>query len=218
MDGMTKDKWLDQDWSETYEQGQWHRDGGNFHSLSWMVSVLTTLSNTSVGPDVLKYSMWSREEGGIRYMPCTIHDYGCGEGDGTMFLRTVFPFAQVKGIDFWPKAIETCRERWTSHDIRWEVGDVTEVKEPCDLLFCIQTMDHVDDIPAAINGCLEKSKIFVMAWADLPHQPKHPSQDLSWMLEVPKPTLWETFLKPRIVPLTGQVIHDVIQLFVWVSS
>jgi 2-polyprenyl-3-methyl-5-hydroxy-6-metoxy-1,4-benzoquinol methylase len=212
------DKWLNQDWTETFENRQWHRDGGNYHSLSWMAAVLGQLAMLPETANIFNYARWEvLRDGKFRYNTATIHDYGCAEGDGTMYLKCVFPFASVKGIDFHPKAIELAKERWTSHDITWEVGDVTDPAE-CDILTCTQTMDHVDDIPSAINRCIDRSKVFIMSWADISWNKDHPSQDLTWAESVPPLTVAHSFLKPRIVRDTGQIIKDIIQLFVWTND
>ena len=207
-----------EDWHNEFENRRWHNDGGNFHSLSWMVWVYNFLLGSPLGDNLHKLSSWSKSDEGIKYSACTIHDHGCGEGDGTMYLKSVLPFATVKGLDFWPEAIEICKDRWTELDVSWEVDNVSNPTNKCDVIFCTQAMDHVEDIASAINNCLKKCKILVVSWAQLSHKPEHASIDKSWMDNVPEPAFTGLIPKPRLVRDLGSILTDFIEIYVWAKT
>jgi hypothetical protein len=215
---------LPTDWTNEYETGQrWHKEGGNFHSLSWMVHVVNYLMNSAIGPALAQLTRWKQTDQGIHFKPLTIHDHGCGEGDGTIYLKAIYPFATIKGFDFWPGAIDRAKERWTELDVDWAVADVTDPQEECNIMFCLQTMDHVpvDKIAEAVIKCCNHTKMFVMAWAELPHRKEHPSQDLSWLDDLStccQPTLYERVPKPRIVKDMGSVLVDIMQVYTWLRK
>ncbi len=148
----------------------------------------------------------------------TIHDYGCAEGDGTVLLRCLFPISQITGFDIWPGAIDLARERWTNCGLDFEVGDVSNPKDNCEILTALQTVDHVDDIVGTIERCREKSKVFVMAWAELPIRPDHPSQDRTWYDQTEKPLIEGVVRMRRYVPETHTVFADRAQIFAWVNE
>lgn len=199
------DKWLKHSWEEDFEKERWHRDGGNFHSLHWMRHVIKSLFQDGTVAEELLALLNSES---------TIHDYGCAEGDGTMLLQTMFPYSHVVGFDAWPEAIHRARKRWTENNVTWREGDVTTPSEKCDLLISLQTIDHVDDIPATINACREKSNLFVLAWAELAHE-DHPSKDLSWKEHVPEPSVFIRAELQRIVWETRTLLNDITHIYAW---
>lgn len=180
-----------------------------------MVHLIRVLLQSPVRDDLIPFMNWKdKQDGSTDYLPCTIHDHGCGEGDGTMFLRSMFPFAEVKGLDFWPGAIDICKERWTENDVSWEVCDIRDPPQ-CDLMFAVQTLDHLplEELEEIVDTCIGQSRIFVGAWADLGRHAEHLSQAEKIMMAVPE-FKFKT-IKPRIVPATGAVIRDPVHTYVW---
>lgn len=81
--------------------------------------------------------------------PAEIVDLGCGPGNGTAVLRSVFPKAMLKGIDNSPNMIEKAKK--AHPDIEFNLGDVQDLNGKYDLIFsnaCLQWIpDHKQLLP-----------------------------------------------------------------------
>ena len=81
--------------------------------------------------------------------PQTILDIGCGPGNSTAVLKSIFPNALIKGIDTSQDMIDKARR--TYPDIDFNLGDAREITENYDLLFsnaCLQWIpNHKELIP-----------------------------------------------------------------------
>jgi len=209
---MTIDRYTKKPWASAYEEGGWNRDGGNFDSLNIMVKMLHHVLGSEIATDLNRYASLKLRDGELTYDKVVIHDYGCGEGDGTMFLKAVFPAAEVVGYDNWPAAITNCKVRWGNRDVKWEVGDVTEPTEKADLIFSTCTIDHVDEIGETIERLRDYGTWVIVNWG-LVFDPAHPSQDLSWVEDVDEPFWSKEYLQPRVS--SEQLIVDRFHVFVW---
>lgn len=73
----------------------------------------------------------------------TVMDLGCGPGNSTAVLQSVFPNARITGMDSSPVMIE--RARREHPDMDFQVGRVEELTGAFDLLFsnaCLQWVPH----------------------------------------------------------------------------
>ncbi|MBQ7999844.1 MAG: methyltransferase domain-containing protein [Ruminococcus sp.] len=74
-----------------------------------------------------------------RYNPLSIADLGCGPGNSTAVLKSVFPNARLIGIDNSVNMIEKAKTTYT--DIEFKLGDIQNLNEKYDLIFsnaCLQ--------------------------------------------------------------------------------
>ncbi len=91
----------------------------------------------------------------IRHLsPQTIVDIGCGPGNSTSVLKSVFHNSNILGIDNSQNMIDKARK--TYPDIQFEVHDVNSFEGRYDLLFsnaCLQWIpNHHTLIPALMNN------------------------------------------------------------------
>ncbi|MCD7846743.1 MAG: methyltransferase domain-containing protein [Oscillospiraceae bacterium] len=81
--------------------------------------------------------------------PQTVLDIGCGPGNSTAVLKSVFPDAQILGIDTSPDMIN--KANMTYPDIEFRLGDARNIYDKYDLIFsnaCLQWIpNHKDLIP-----------------------------------------------------------------------
>lgn len=81
--------------------------------------------------------------------PQMVIDIGCGPGNSTSVLKSVFPNAKILGIDTSPDMINKAKK--TYPDIDFIVGDARDIQDKYDLIFsnaCLQWIpDHKKFIP-----------------------------------------------------------------------
>ncbi len=76
------------------------------------------------------------------FQPKRILDFGCGIGDTTAHLASMFPAAEVTGIDEAEKAIAAARERFASALVRFE--RVEDLEAGCfDLVYVNGVFHHI---------------------------------------------------------------------------
>ncbi len=87
------------------------------------------------------------------YAPARICDIGCGPGNSTAVLRSVFPTADIVGIDSSPNMIE--RAKSEHPELEFMQCDVHDVADGWDMLFsnaCLQWVGEHDKLmPELIN-------------------------------------------------------------------
>lgn len=74
-----------------------------------------------------------------KYNPLSVADLGCGPGNSTSVLKSVFPNARLIGIDYSSNMIEKASQ--TYPDIEFRLGDIQNFNEKHDLIFsnaCLQ--------------------------------------------------------------------------------
>ena len=74
-----------------------------------------------------------------KYNPLRVADLGCGPGNSTSVLKSVFPNARLIGVDNSSNMIEKARQ--TYPDIEFRLGDIHNLNEKYDLIFsnaCLQ--------------------------------------------------------------------------------
>jgi len=88
-----------------------------------------------------------------KYSPNTIIDIGCGPGNSTQVLKSVFPDAELTGIDNSPNMIDRAKKEHP--DIRFLRCGADELAGTYDLLFsnaCLQWIpDHENLIPRLMS-------------------------------------------------------------------
>lgn len=104
-----------------------------------------------------------------RYNPFTIVDLGCGPGNSTAVLKSVFPKARLTGIDNSPNMIEQARKTYSDieaySDIEFKLGDIQNLNEHYDLIFsnaCLQWVpDHESLLPFLMKSLNEQGILAV---------------------------------------------------------
>jgi SAM-dependent methyltransferase len=84
-----------------------------------------------------------------------VADVGCGVGYGSNILRKACPV--VTGIDNDEGSIQTAQETFGSDGLEFAVGDAVEflqqpLHERFDAIVMLETLEHLDDLAAALNG------------------------------------------------------------------
>jgi SAM-dependent methyltransferase len=79
-----------------------------------------------------------------------VADLACGEGYGSDVLARIA--ASVVGIDANPEAHEHARLRYRRDNLRFERGLVDDFAGPCDAIVFLQTIEHVADADALLDG------------------------------------------------------------------
>jgi SAM-dependent methyltransferase len=106
-------------------------------------------------PDVREENYWFRRHLVVyewiteRCEGLRVADLACGEGYGADLLAA--RAEEVVAIDANPEAHEHARLRYRRPNLRFERGLVEEFEEPCDVVVCLQTIEHVHE-PAALLG------------------------------------------------------------------
>lgn len=76
----------------------------------------------------------------------TMLDVGCGTGDNTYLLATLFPTAHVTGIDFSATGIEYARRTWQAPNLEFLHDPLSEsLSAQYDLIGCFEVLEHVDN-------------------------------------------------------------------------
>lgn len=98
-----------------------------------------------------------------KYAPEKIADLGCGPGNSTAILKSVFPEAQLTGIDNSTAMIEKARK--THPELDFRLGDLRELEESYDLIFsnaCLHWVpDHASLLPALMNRLNDRGVLAV---------------------------------------------------------
>ena len=138
-----------------HDPEQWKAAGGNLQSLTFY---FTALNKIAAMPMIRELAEWhtkkNKEDGkpsDVWYKEAKIHDYGCGQGDGTALLQVMFPLSEVVGIDASPEAIAVAKQRWPT--LRFRLGDIREPDERVHIIYTSHTLEHFKD-PGAIIGKL----------------------------------------------------------------
>ncbi|MCD8005737.1 MAG: methyltransferase domain-containing protein [Oscillospiraceae bacterium] len=95
--------------------------------------------------------------------PKTVLDIGCGPGNSTAVLKSIFPNAQITGIDTSQDMIDKAKK--TYPDIDFRPGDARDISEKYDLLFsnaCLQWIpNHKELIPYLMSRLNDGGKLAV---------------------------------------------------------
>ncbi len=95
--------------------------------------------------------------------PKTVIDLGCGPGNSTNVLRTVFPDSDILGIDNSQNMIDKAAE--THPDIHFKLCGVREIAGNYDLIFsnaCLQWLDDHDSLIKFLMGRLNEGGILAV--------------------------------------------------------
>jgi len=114
-------------------------------------------------PDVPEENYWFRRHlavyewiagqvGGMR-----VADLACGEGYGSDVLAS--KAADVVGIDANPDAHEHAKARYRCPNLRFERDLVENVKGPLDAVVFLQTIEHIEDVPALLAAIGEAAPL-----------------------------------------------------------
>ena len=107
-------------------------------------------------PDVPEENYWFRRHLAVyewiaeRVRGLRVADLACGEGYGSDVLaRTA---AEVVGVDANPEAHEHARLRYRRPNVRFQRGLVEEFAGPSDAVVFLQTIEHIHDPGALLEG------------------------------------------------------------------
>lgn len=107
-------------------------------------------------PDVPEENYWYRRHLAVyewiaaRVAGLRVADLACGEGYGSAVLAA--SAAAVAGVDANPDAHEHAKLRYTASNLRFERALVEAYEEPCDAIVFLQTIEHVEDPGALLEG------------------------------------------------------------------
>jgi 2-polyprenyl-3-methyl-5-hydroxy-6-metoxy-1,4-benzoquinol methylase len=141
-----------------HDPTQWREAGGNIQSLTFYLAAMPHLATLS---PFKEYMSWSIDENDwVKHYAISIHDYGCGHGDGTAVLQSAFPMATIKGFDISPEAIAEAWNRWPT--IEFAVGDVTDPQEKANIIYCSHTLEHLLDPAGTIMNLRKYCNLLVV--------------------------------------------------------
>ena len=107
-------------------------------------------------PDVPEENYWFRRHLAVyewiadRVRGQSVADLACGEGYGSDVLAR--SAARVVGVDANPEAHEHARLRYGRPNLRFERGLVEAFDEQCDAVVFLQTIEHVEEPRALLEG------------------------------------------------------------------
>ena len=107
-------------------------------------------------PDVPAENYWFRRHLAVyewiaaRVAGARVADLACGEGYGSAVLAR--RAAEVVGVDANPEAHEHARLRYRAPNLRFERGLVESYAGPCDAIVFLQTIEHVAEPGALLEG------------------------------------------------------------------
>ena len=107
-------------------------------------------------PDVPEENYWFRRHLAVyewiaaRVEGAVVADLACGEGYGSSLLAE--QAAEVIGVDANPEAHEHARARYRLPNLRFERGLVESYRGPCDAIVLLQTIEHIGDPEALLEG------------------------------------------------------------------
>jgi SAM-dependent methyltransferase len=107
-------------------------------------------------PDVPEENYWFRRHLAVyewiaeRVSGMRVADLACGEGYGAEVLAR--GAAEVVGVDANPEAHEHARSRYRRPNLRFERGLVERFGGPCDAIVFLQTIEHIHDPGALLDG------------------------------------------------------------------
>ncbi|KKK49363.1 hypothetical protein LCGC14_3135820 [marine sediment metagenome] len=136
---------LDHQHSTNFE---WREAGGGIQSLCFYLSVLDV-----IGP--------VDDKG-------TIHDYGCGMGDGIALIQAAIPHALCRGFDVDGERIAGARNRWPT--IPFQIGNVATTGRKADIIMSIHTLEHVPNALSVVSRLRSLCKSLVIVYPDLTHE------------------------------------------------
>jgi SAM-dependent methyltransferase len=107
-------------------------------------------------PDVPEENYWYRRHLAVyewiaaRVAGLRVADLACGEGYGSAVLAA--SASAVVGVDANPDAHEHAKLRYTASNLSFERGLVEAYEGPCDAIVFLQTIEHVEDPGALLEG------------------------------------------------------------------
>jgi SAM-dependent methyltransferase len=107
-------------------------------------------------PDVPQENYWFRRHLAVyewiaqRVTGLRVADLACGEGYGSDVLAATA--AEVVGVDANPEAFEHARLRYRRPNLRFERTLVESFDESCDAIVFLQTIEHIADPAALLEG------------------------------------------------------------------
>ncbi len=126
---------------------EWREAGGGIQSLNFY---LTAFDNFN-----------------LEVQSATIHDYGCGMGDGIALVQAAFPESRCYGFDVDEIRVLDARERWPT--IPFEIEDVATADREADVILSIHTLEHVPNALSVVSRLRSLCDMLVIVYPDLTH-------------------------------------------------
>ena len=93
----------------------------------------------------------------------TVLDVGSGEGTITHLLAEKFPLAQVKGIDFSKKGVDSSNKRYCLKNLSYVHDESSEaLNSKYDLVTCFEVLEHIDDWKSFLKRIADASNKYVL--------------------------------------------------------
>ncbi len=83
--------------------------------------------------------------------PKKILDIGCGTGETLTFLKTIFPNADLFGIDYSSKAVKFSKDRGHKNIFKAGANKLPFKKNTFDVILFLDVLEHIDDDFGAIK-------------------------------------------------------------------
>jgi SAM-dependent methyltransferase len=154
-------------------------------------------------PDVPEENYWFRRHLAVyewiagRVAGLRVADLACGEGYGSDVLaRTA---GEVIGVDANPEAHEHAKLRYSRANLRFERDLVESYSGPCDAIVFLQTIEHIQDPGALLEGFANAAEIsYVSTPNRLTLAPAGAEKsDNPWHLREYTATEYRELLEPR---------------------
>ena len=85
----------------------------------------------------------------------SICDAGCAEGDGANLFYKKFPKSRISAFDFSPIAINKAKNK--NPNIDFFVDDLSNLKKTYDIIYCSNTLEHINNQRTVLNNLLKKT-------------------------------------------------------------
>lgn len=164
-------------YDQDYRSERWNRAGGGIQSLVF-------------------YHQIALKCAGLLSSASSIHDYGCGQGDGAALLQAFFPQARVKGFDFSAGGVDLAKARWPT--VEFGVCDVRNASETADVIVTSHTLEHVAKADEIIR---DLRKLCMWLVVVVPDTPGGELDKTHFMCEPTR--MWLERVRPRAVQVEG---------------
>ena len=215
------------DMDHRFSSGGFAKAGGNHQSLAFAVAafsrVLTESPVAKVLHELAGYRIEPLENGDnmIHGTKSIIYDYGCALGDGTAYIKSIFPMARVVGVDISPMATQIAAQRWPFCE--FYPGDIQKPYQiDYSIIYTSHTLEHLENPAETVRGLLARTSILIAVVPPIPEvRSKGDSSHVGavpiqrWLDELEEPIYTESYNTLRPDGESGGVILEGNLLLVW---